>query len=155
LKNDVQSYKDDNERIMKSKEQQDSFNIKLMQILDIIENKMQKETESSMSSMSHDERRKTRSVNRNHHHSPNNSFRKARNSLSPYHVRNHKRRIGVDEIKEEINKIKPPTFDGEHKCYNSKWHYHASLLLAYLFTDLPRFFDGVLLKKGFWMVYMP
>jgi hypothetical protein len=40
----VQIYKVDNERLMKAKEQQDDFNIKLMQILDIIENKMDKET---------------------------------------------------------------------------------------------------------------
>jgi hypothetical protein len=37
LQKDVQSYKVDNERLMKSKEQQDGFNIKLMQSLDIIE----------------------------------------------------------------------------------------------------------------------
>jgi hypothetical protein len=40
----VQSYKADNERLMKAKEQQYGFNIKLMQSLDIIENKMDKET---------------------------------------------------------------------------------------------------------------
>jgi hypothetical protein len=36
LKKDVQNYKFDNERIMKSKEQHEGFNIKLMQILYII-----------------------------------------------------------------------------------------------------------------------
>jgi hypothetical protein len=29
-------------------------------------------------------------------------------------IRKHKRRVGVDELQEEIRKIKPPTFDGEH-----------------------------------------
>jgi hypothetical protein len=64
LQKDVQSYKVDNERLMKAKEQQDDFNIKLMQSLDIIEKKMDKEIESSRSRShrSHDERRKTRSV---------------------------------------------------------------------------------------------
>jgi predicted RNase H-like nuclease (RuvC/YqgF family) len=44
LQKDVQSYKADNERLMRAKEQQDDFNVKLMQSLDIIENKMDKET---------------------------------------------------------------------------------------------------------------
>jgi predicted RNase H-like nuclease (RuvC/YqgF family) len=41
----VQSYKSDNERLVKAKEQQDDFNIELMQSLEKIENKMDKETE--------------------------------------------------------------------------------------------------------------
>jgi hypothetical protein len=36
-------------------------------------------------------------------------------SSSPSPVRKHKRRTGVDELQGEMNKIKPPTFDGEHK----------------------------------------
>jgi hypothetical protein len=44
LKKDVKSYKVDNERLMKSKEQQDGFNIKLLHSLDIIDKKMDKET---------------------------------------------------------------------------------------------------------------
>jgi hypothetical protein len=51
----------------------------------------------------------------NHHHSPKHSFRKARSSSSPSHVRKHKRRNGVDRLQGEMNKIKPPTFDGEQK----------------------------------------
>jgi hypothetical protein len=35
----VQSYKYDNERLMRANEKQDDFNVKLMQILDIIEKK--------------------------------------------------------------------------------------------------------------------
>jgi hypothetical protein len=46
LQNDVQSYKDDNEILMKSKKQQDNFNLMLTQILDIIEKKMDKENDS-------------------------------------------------------------------------------------------------------------
>jgi predicted RNase H-like nuclease (RuvC/YqgF family) len=58
----VQSYKDDNERLMKSKEQQEGFNIKLMKSLDRIEKKMDKEIESSKSRShrSHDERIKNK-----------------------------------------------------------------------------------------------
>jgi hypothetical protein len=40
----VQSYKADNERLMKYKEQQDGFNIKVLHNLDRIEKKIDKET---------------------------------------------------------------------------------------------------------------
>jgi hypothetical protein len=114
---DVQSYKADNEKLMKSKEQQEGFNIKLMQSLERIEKKMDKETESrkSGSHRSHDERRRTKSVGRHHHHSPRNSTRRTHSSSSPSPVRKHKKKSGVDELQGEMNKIKPPTFDGEHK----------------------------------------
>ena len=45
----VQSYKDDNERLKKSKEQQEHFNMKLMQSLERIENKFDKESGSRKS----------------------------------------------------------------------------------------------------------
>jgi hypothetical protein len=65
--------------------------------------------------MSHDEKiREERSDDRNHH-SPKHSFKKACNSSSTSPIKNNKRRIGVDELQGEMNKIKPPTFDGEHK----------------------------------------
>jgi hypothetical protein len=78
---------------------------------------MDKESESSnsRSHRSHGEGRETRIVDRKHHHSPKHSFRKIHSSLSPSHVRKHKRRTRVDELQGEMNKIKPPTFDGEHK----------------------------------------
>jgi hypothetical protein len=117
LQKDVQSYKVNNERLMKAKDQQD-LNVKLMQSLDIIEKKMDKERESSRSRShrSHDEKRRgTRNVDRYHHHSTKHSFRKAHSSSSPSSVRKHKRRIGVDKLQGEMNKINPPTFDGEHR----------------------------------------
>ena len=88
-----------------------------MQSLGRIENKMDKENNSSKSRshMSHDERRRTRSVGRHHHHSPRNSTRRENNISLPFRVKKHKRRSGVDELQEGMNKIKPPTFDGEHK----------------------------------------
>jgi hypothetical protein len=46
LQKDVQIYKVDNKKLMKSKEQQEGFNIKLMKRLKKIEKKMDKETES-------------------------------------------------------------------------------------------------------------
>jgi hypothetical protein len=42
LQRDVQIYKGDNERLMKSKEKQDGFNINLFHSLDKIENKVEK-----------------------------------------------------------------------------------------------------------------
>jgi hypothetical protein len=60
------------------------------------------------------EGRRSRSVGRHHHHSQSHSKRRAHNSSSPSPTRKH-RRSGVDELKGEMNKIKPPTFDGEHK----------------------------------------
>jgi hypothetical protein len=88
-----------------------------MQSLDIIENKMDKEIESSKSRIhrSHDERRKTRSVDRNHHHSPKHSFRKVHSKSIPFPVKKHKRRTRVDKLQGEMNKIKVPNFDGENK----------------------------------------
>jgi hypothetical protein len=85
--------------------------------LDIIEKNMDKENDSSKSRShgSHDERRRTQSVGRHHHHSPRHSTRREHSSSSPSPVRKHKRRSGVDELQGEMNKIKPPTFDGENK----------------------------------------
>jgi hypothetical protein len=64
---------------MKAKEEQDDFNIKLLQRLDRIEKNMDKEAESRKLRRhgSHDERRKIRSVDRHHHHSPRDLARKA------------------------------------------------------------------------------
>lgn len=44
LQKDVQSYNVDNERLTRAKVHQDDFNVKLIQSLDIIEKKMNKET---------------------------------------------------------------------------------------------------------------
>jgi hypothetical protein len=57
---DVQSYKVDNDNLMKGEEEQEGFNIKFLQSLDKIEKKMDKETETSRSvrHRSHDQGRK-------------------------------------------------------------------------------------------------
>jgi hypothetical protein len=102
---------------MKDKEHHEYFNIKLMQIFNIIENKLDKENGSNKSGShrSLEDKGRSRSVRRHHHHSPRHSNRKAHNNSSPFLVRKHHKRSRVDEIKREMNKIKPPTFDGEHK----------------------------------------
>jgi hypothetical protein len=60
------------------------------------------------------EGRRSRNVGRHHHHSQGFSKRRTHNSSSPFPTRK-RRRSGVDELKGEMNKIKPPTFDGEHQ----------------------------------------
>jgi hypothetical protein len=116
LQKDVQTHRADNKKLMKSREQQGEFNIKLIQSLERIENKLDKGSDSSKSGShrSPDEKRKSRSVGRHHHHSQGHSKRRAHSSSSPSPTRKH-RRSGVDELKGEMNKIKPPTFDGEHQ----------------------------------------
>jgi hypothetical protein len=100
---------------MKAKEQQGEFNLKLMKILERIENKLDKERDSSkIGSHQNSEGRRSRSVGRHHHHSQGHSNRKAQSSSSPFPTKKHMR-FGVDEMKGEMNKINPPTFDGEHK----------------------------------------
>jgi hypothetical protein len=116
LEKDVQSHKYDNERIMRAKEQQDDFNMNLMQSLNIIEKKLDKESGSrkSGSHRSPNEKRRTISVSRHHHHSPRHSNKNKNNNSIPSPIRRH-RKSGVYDLRGQMNKIKPPTFDGEHK----------------------------------------
>ena len=99
LQKDVQIHKADNERLMKPKEQQDDFNMKLLEGLNIIEKKLDKESGSSKSGShkSHDEKRKSRSFRRHHHHSSRHSNKRSHKISSPSLVRKHKR-SGVDEL---------------------------------------------------------
>jgi hypothetical protein len=100
---------------MKAKEQQGEFNLNLMKSLERIEKKMDKERDSSkIGSHQTSEGRISRSVGRHHHHSQGHSKRMACSSSSPSPTRKYNR-YGVDELKGEMNNIKPPTFDGEHK----------------------------------------
>jgi hypothetical protein len=77
---------------------------------------MDKEIESSKSrsDIYHDERRRS-IVGKHQHHSPRHSTSGEHNSSMSSPIRNHKTRFGVDKLQEEMNEIKPPTFDGEHK----------------------------------------
>jgi hypothetical protein len=58
--------------------------------------------------------KRTKSDSRHHQHSPRHSNKRVHNISSLSHVRKHKR-SGEDELQGKMNKIKPPTFDGEHK----------------------------------------
>jgi hypothetical protein len=88
----------------------------LLEGLHRIEKKLVKESGSSKygSHKPSEEKRKEKIVSRNHHHSRRHSNKRACNnsSLSPF--RRYKR-SRVDELPREMRKIKPPTFDGEHK----------------------------------------
>jgi hypothetical protein len=116
LQKEVQIHQANNKRLMRAREQQGEFNMKLMQWLERIENKFDKESGSSKSG-SHgtpDEERRGRSGRKHHQHFQKNSHKRAQSSSSPSPVRKH-RRSEVDELKGEMNKIEPPTFDGDHK----------------------------------------
>jgi hypothetical protein len=52
LQKDVQIHQEDNERLKRAKEKHEDFNMKLMQILEIIENKLDKESGSNKSEKS-------------------------------------------------------------------------------------------------------
>jgi hypothetical protein len=88
----------------------------MLKSLERIERKMEKESDTSKtgSRRTAERKRRSRSGSRHCHHSPNHSDKEAHSSSSQSPTRKH-RRSRVDELKGEMNKIKPPTFDGEHK----------------------------------------
>jgi hypothetical protein len=99
LQKDVQSHKDDNEGILRAKEKQDDFNMNLLEILNIIEKKLVKES-GLIKFVSHkhlDEKRKERSVSRHHHHAPRHSNKREGNNSCPSPIGRHKR-YGLDEL---------------------------------------------------------
>jgi hypothetical protein len=116
LQKDAQARRADSRKLMKARDQQGEFNLKLIQSLDRIEKKLDKESDSSKigSRRTPERKRRSRSVSRHRRRSPKHSGKEAHSSSSPSPIRKH-RRSGVDELKGEMNKIKPPTFDGEHK----------------------------------------
>jgi hypothetical protein len=61
-----------------------------------------------------EEKIKVKSASRHHHLSRRHCNKITCNNSSIYPVRRYKI-SGVDELRGEMNKIKPPTFDGEHK----------------------------------------
>jgi hypothetical protein len=77
---------------------------------------LEKESDTSRSrSVRTPERRwRSRSGSRHYCLSPKHSGRETHSSSSPSPTRKHKK-FGKDELKGEMNKIKPLMFDGEHK----------------------------------------
>ena len=84
--------------------------------MEIIERKLEKESDTRKIGSRKTPKRKTRSRSGSRHHcrSPKHSGKEAHSSSNPSPTRKH-RRFGLDELKGEMNKIKPPTLDGEHK----------------------------------------
>ena len=90
--------------------------MKLMKILERIENKLDKES-GSKKSENHgtiEKKGRSRSGRKHRQHSQRHSKRRPHNISIPSPTRNH-RRFEVDELKGEMNKIKLPTFDGGHQ----------------------------------------
>ena len=88
----------------------------MLKSLEIIEKKLEKgsDTSRSRSVRTPEGRRISRSGNRHYRLSPKHFGKETYSSSSSSPTRKH-RKTGRDELKGEINNIKPPTFDGEHK----------------------------------------
>jgi hypothetical protein len=88
----------------------------MLKNMERIESKLEKESDTSKtgSRKTPERKRRSRSGSRHRHFSPKHSDKEAHSSSSPSLTRK-RQRSGVDELKGEMNKIKPPTFDGEHK----------------------------------------
>jgi hypothetical protein len=126
LKIEVQSYKEDNERLMREKNQ---INAQVMQSL----NQLQRQTKNGSNSRREEEGRYrerrdnynrasySRSDRRNHrNHSPHSTrkFYASKYSISNpkvSHVRHQRRRHELDSLQGELRKLKPPSFDGERE----------------------------------------
>jgi predicted aspartyl protease len=106
----------DSQKLMKIRDRQGEFNLKLLKSLERIEKKLEKgsDTSRSRSFKTPEGRRRSRSGNRHYHLSPKHSSKETHSSSSPSPTRKH-RKSAREELKGEMNKIKPPTFDGEHK----------------------------------------
>jgi hypothetical protein len=73
LQKDAQAHRVDNRKLMKARDQQGKFNLKLMQSLERMEKKLDKESDSSKTRSCKNTERKirSRSVNRHRRHSRN------------------------------------------------------------------------------------
>ena len=116
LHKDAQAHRADSRKLMRVMDQQGEFNLKMLKSLERIERKLEKGS-GSRNIESHrtpEKIKRSRSGSRHHHRSPKHSSKEAHSSSIP--SPNKKHRISwMDELKGEMNKIKPPTFDGEHK----------------------------------------
>jgi seryl-tRNA synthetase len=127
LKIEVQSYKEDNEKMMR---EQNQINAQIMQIL----NQLHRQENNGSDSRQEEEGRHhergdnyirsshSRSSSRIHiHHSPPYSTREfyaSKDSISNPEVslvRHQRRRHELDSLQGEMKKLKPPSFDGERE----------------------------------------
>jgi hypothetical protein len=126
LQKEVQSYRVNNERIMKAQEE-------ILQSLNMLHKQVDKDSGTKQAGSSrqvstsrfhkkrddHGNDRKSRSMSR-HHHSPRHSTRRNHASLGPRRNPSvsliRRQRIKPKEyiLQGELRKIKPPNFKGEH-----------------------------------------
>jgi hypothetical protein len=116
IKREAKECRADSRKLMKVKDWQGKLNLKFLQSLERIEKKLEKGRDSSTTESRRDHGRisRSRSGSRHHNHSQKHSDRETHSSSSPSPTRKH-RKSRKEELKGEMNKIKPPTFDGEHK----------------------------------------
>jgi hypothetical protein len=116
LQRDAQAHRADSQKLMRIRDRQGEFNLKMLKNPERIERKLEKESDTSKtgSRRTPERKRRSRSGSRHHCRSPKHSDKEAHSSSSPSPTKKH-RRSGVDELKGEMNKINPPTFNGEHK----------------------------------------
>jgi hypothetical protein len=158
LKMEVQSYKADNERLMREKSQ---INVRVLQSLD----QLQRQTKKGSNSRQEEEGRcherrnargragYSRSASRAHeYHSPPHSERKFYASEDPVSspkvspIRHQRRKQEVDSLQGELRKLKPPSFAGEREREDDveawllglrryfQWHNYSSNLEARIAT---------------------
>jgi hypothetical protein len=110
LQKDAQAHRADSRKLMKVRDRQGEFNLRMLKSLERIEKKLEKESDSrkTESHRTPERKRRSRSVSRHRRRSPKHSNREAHSSSSPSPTRKH-RIFGMDELKGEMNKIKPPT----------------------------------------------
>ena len=116
LQREAKERRADSRKLMKVKDRQGKLNLKFLQSLERIEKKLEKERDSGTieSRRGHGRRSRSRSSSRHHSRSQKHSDRETHSSSSSSPTRKHQK-YGKEELKGEMNKIKPPTFDGEHK----------------------------------------
>jgi hypothetical protein len=128
LQKDAQAHRADSRKLMRVRDQQGEFNLNMLKSLERIERKLEKRSDSSKTESRRTPERKIRSISvktperktrsrsgsRHHRYFPKHSSKEAHSSSRPSPTKKH-RGFGMDELKGEMNNIKPPTFDGEHK----------------------------------------
>jgi hypothetical protein len=116
LQREAKEHRADSRKLMKVRDRQGKLKLRFLQSLERIEKKLEKGRDSSTmeSHRTHGRRSRSRSGSRHHSRSQSHSASKTHNSSSPSPTRKQQK-SGREELKGEMNKIKPPTFDGEHK----------------------------------------
>ena len=116
LQKDAQAHLADSRKLMKVKDWQGELNLKFLKSLERIEKKLEKGRDSGTteSRRTHGRRSRSRSGSRHHSRSQKHSDRETHSSSSLSPTRKHQK-SRREELKGEMNKIKPPTFDGENK----------------------------------------